>query len=127
MPSNTVGWVTRELVENGRVERAYIGLTGQTFFIDPNLAEEVGTAATGVRVEIVAAGEPADAAGLRRADILIGLGGMPIETLGGLQEALAAIRFPEGSGDGDVEVVALRGGEVIRMVARPTMGAARGA
>jgi len=127
VPSNTVRWVTRELVENGRVERAYIGLTGQTFFIDPNLAEEEGTAATGVRVEIVAAGEPADAAGLRRADILIGLGGMPIETLGGLQEALATIRFPEGSGDGDVEVVALRGGEVIRMVARPTMGSPRGA
>ena len=126
--SNTVLWVARELIENGRVQRAYVGLAGQTFFIDPDLAEEVGTAATGVRVEAVTAGGPAEAAGLRRGDVLIRFGAKPIETLGGLQEALAtlAISANPGPGHAGVEIVALRGPKVIRAVAEPVAPPARG-
>ena len=126
VPSNTVQWIVRELIEDGRVERAYIGLAGQTFTIDPNLAEEVGTAATGVRVEVVAAGGPADAAGLRRGDILIRFGERAIETLGGLQEALATTPITENPAAGEVELVVLRGPEVVRTVAEPVMDPVRG-
>ena len=126
VPSNTLLWVARELIGNGRVERAYIGLAGQTFFIDPNLAEEVGTAATGVRVEAVVAGGPAEAAGLRRGDIVIRFGDGPIETLGALQEALATIPAPGDRGNNAVDVVALRGAEVVRIVAQPVMDRASG-
>jgi len=126
VPSNTALWVARELIENGRVGRAYLGLAGQTCFIDPSLAEEVGTAATGVRVEAVGSGGPAEVAGLRRGDIVIRFAGRPIETLGGLQEALATIPVPGNPGGDGVDVVALRGPEVVRIVAEPVMDRASG-
>ena len=88
----------------------------------------MGTAATGVRVEAVTAGGPAEAAGLRRGDILIRFGARRIETLGGLQEALATLAISGGPGPGHdgVEVVALRGPQVIRAVAEPVAPPVRG-
>jgi len=125
VPSNTALWVARELARKGRIDRAYFGLAGQTFFIDPDVAEDMGTATTGVRVEAVTTGGPAEKAGLRRGDVLIQFAGRRVETVGALQEALATMPDTDGLGDEWVEVVALRGSDVIRIVARPTTAPAR--
>ena len=120
VPSNTARWVARELIDEGRVERAYIGLAGQTVSIDPSVAEQFGTAATGVRIEAITAGGPAETAGLRRGDIVIRMGDRSLLTLGALQEALATLSSPGSPGSDGVDVVALRGPEIVRTVAEPT-------
>jgi S1-C subfamily serine protease len=103
IPSNTVKNVIAQLIEKGRVDRAFLGISGTT--VTPELARSFRLPVdTGVLVERVGAATPASKAGLRGGtsntvvagesyslggDVIIALSGKRIASLEQLRDALA--------------------------------------
>lgn len=105
IPSPTVRDVVEQLLENGTVEHAYLGIRPAT--LTPSLADQLGIDGTGgVAVLDVIAGSPAAAAGIEPGDLLVELAGEPLETA---EDLLGALRRAK-PGD-TVELTAVRDGE----------------
>jgi S1-C subfamily serine protease len=81
-----------QLTANGRVRRAYVGLGGGSRPVPPSLAARTGRRRA-VEVTSVVDGAPAGRSGIRPGDILLGLDGHPVETIGDLQRLLSAERI----------------------------------
>jgi S1-C subfamily serine protease len=102
--SNTADRVAVALIREGRVRRAYLGISAQDlplprrFVRHFNLAQEVG-----VRVDTVTPDSPAARAGIRTGDIIVTLGDTPIAGVDDLQRLLTGGRI----GD-TLEVIVLR-------------------
>jgi serine protease Do len=75
------------LMRDGRVRRAYIGITGGARPLPPRAAAKIGRA-LGVEIVEVVAGSPAARAGLRSADIIIDVDDHPIEDVADLQRLM---------------------------------------
>jgi serine protease Do len=75
------------LMTDGRFRRAYIGLAGGSRPLPPRLAARIGRA-TAVEVEEVVEGSPAARAGLRPEDLILELGGVPVEGVGDVQRVI---------------------------------------
>jgi S1-C subfamily serine protease len=80
VPINTAKKVLPQLRQHGRVQRAYLGITGVT--IDRSLDRLGLAASTGVLVQSVSPGSPAAKAGLRGGDAQTSLNGSNVQ-LGG--------------------------------------------
>jgi putative serine protease PepD len=78
VPSNTVESVVSQLLEDGSVEHAYLGVALST-------SEQGGAA-----ISEVTAGSPAADAGLEAGDVVTAIDGSPVETSAGLVSAVAA-------------------------------------
>jgi serine protease Do len=114
VPSNLARWVSDQLLENGEVKRAYLGVGIQP--IDQELGSELGVKPRGgVLVSDVFDDTPAAEMGLRRGDVILEFGGKPVGTPRALQ--LAVEQSPI---DGDVLVKVMRDGETIKMTYRGT-------
>jgi S1-C subfamily serine protease len=103
VPSNTVKQVVAQLVATGRVDRAYLGISGST--VTPELARVLRLPVdAGVLVENVGEGSPADQAGLEGGttdvvvageshvtggDVIVAFGGKRVSSLDGLRDLLA--------------------------------------
>jgi len=102
--SNTAERVAIALIREGRVRRAYLGVSAQDL---PLLRRVVRHFAlpheSGARVESVARDSPAALAGMREGDIIVALGDTPIAGVDDLQRVLTGGRI----GD-PVEVTVLR-------------------
>ena len=70
--------VVGELMRTGRVRRAFIGISGGDRPLPPALRAELGRR-TGIEVIDVEPGGPADTAGLRAEDLIVAIGGRPVE------------------------------------------------
>jgi serine protease Do len=71
--------VARQLIDTGKVTRAFLGVTLDGKF-GPAMATELGMAhVAGTRVTSVAAGGPAEAAGIRAGDVILKLDGTSID------------------------------------------------
>lgn len=80
IPVSTVLPIAEQLVEQGFVEHAQLGIRGQD--VDPSVAELYGLPVTdGALVVDVEAGSPAAAVGLSRGDIITGLDGEPVDSM----------------------------------------------
>src|SRR5579883_975270 len=89
IPVNTATWVASQVIRQGRVQRAYLGVTAQTVTLDRRIAVASRVAAaTAVRVMEVQPGSAAAAAGLRPGDLIVGADGRPVATL---DDLLAAV------------------------------------
>ena len=75
------------LMRDGRVRRAYIGIAGGPRPLPPQARVRLGRNG-GVEVVEVAAGSPAERAGLRAEDLIVELGGRPIERVDDVQRAM---------------------------------------
>ncbi len=71
----------------GRFRRAYLGIAGGSRPLPPRLARELGRAACVEVVEVVE-GSPAAKAGLRAEDLIVDLGGTPVEGVDDLQRLM---------------------------------------
>jgi S1-C subfamily serine protease len=80
------------LMRDGRVRRAYLGIVGGPRPLPPR-ARERSSARSAVEVVEVAEGGPAEAAGLRAGDLLIGIDGAAIEDVGDLQRLMVGERI----------------------------------
>lgn len=115
IPVNTAKWVTAQLIRDGKVRRAYLGISGQAAAIARGLVLEYGLpAASGVRVVEVQPGTAAADAGLRSGDLIVRIGETAVDSPDDLQRALAA--HPIGQ---PLPIEVLRGAERLRIVAHP--------
>jgi serine protease Do len=87
IPSDTAVSAADQLIETGEVSSAYLGVG--TTDLSPEDAERFGLPVqSGAIVESVEPGSGADVAGMRRGDIVVGLGDEPVENTGDLIGAL---------------------------------------
>jgi serine protease Do len=87
IPSDTAVSVADQLIETGEVSSPYLGVSLAD--LTPSVAEEYGLEVdSGAAVLEVGPGTPADEAGLRAEDIIVGLNDTPIESSGDLLGAL---------------------------------------
>lgn len=89
IPVNTASWVAAQLIREGRVRRAYLGVAAQTVTLDRRLAViHRLEAPTAVRVTEVHADTAAARADVRAGDLIIRAGERPVVTLDDLLLAL---------------------------------------
>ena len=75
--ARTATWVTSVLMAKGHVERRFLGISARSEQLSMALAEATGQAKA-IRVIQVANGSPAESAGLRPEDLILGLHGEPV-------------------------------------------------
>ncbi len=91
IPVNTVRWVAMLLLKDGKVTRGFLGISGQTVPLPVrvvryfNLPQE-----SGVYVMNVAAGSPADRAGMKEGDVVIALGERTVRSVDDIHRLLTA-------------------------------------
>ena len=89
--SNTANFVAGEIARHGRVRRAYIGVSAATTEIPRRIALRLGLdQATGARLIAVDQAGPAAEAGLLSGDIIVGIDGKRVTSVGELVRALDA-------------------------------------
>ena len=89
IPLRTAERVAAALIRDGRVRRARIGVGGQTVPVPRALARHHRLAlGTGVKVLSVEKGEPAEASGILRGDVIVGLDGAAVADVDDLQRVL---------------------------------------
>ncbi len=89
IPANTAKWVTAQLLREGRVRRAYLGVVGQTIAIDRGMVlRHHLPGPTGVQVREIQPESAAARSDLQLLDIIVQVGDSPIRTADDLQLAL---------------------------------------
>jgi S1-C subfamily serine protease len=89
IPLHAAERVAATLIRDGRVRRARLGVAAETVPVPRALARHHRLAAqTGVKLLSVESGSPADAAGLLRGDVIVGLDGAPVADIDELQRLL---------------------------------------
>jgi S1-C subfamily serine protease len=116
IPVNTASWVAAQLMRDGRVHRAYLGIAAQTITLDRRVAvhHKLDTP-TAVRITEVHPGTAADQAGLRTGDVIVHAGDRAIRTLDDLLLLLGS--HTPGA---PIEVRFIRGAESKTVTAHPT-------
>ena len=84
----TAAWVLGELLQHGRVRRAWLGVGAIRRPLDRRLAYHHGLGASAVEVSSVEAGGPAARAGLRDGDLIVRFGDAPIGGIDDLHRVL---------------------------------------
>jgi S1-C subfamily serine protease len=90
--NETTRRIVSELIGNGRVRRAYIGVVGGSRPLPPRLAADLGRD-QGVEIVEVVEGSPASAAGLRPGDLIVEVDGEALADVGDLQRLMAGERI----------------------------------
>jgi S1-C subfamily serine protease len=81
--------VISELMRDGRVRRAYIGVAGGPRPVPPQARAEAGMS-TCIEVVEVVSGSPADRAGIRPEDLILAVDGTPTARVEDLQRLMVA-------------------------------------
>jgi serine protease Do len=97
------------LMSEGRFRRAYLGVAGGSRPLPPRLARELGRR-TAVEVVEVVEGSPAARGGIRPEDLIVDLGGVPVEGADDLQRLMVGELI--GS---NVRATIIRGGRTITL------------
>jgi S1-C subfamily serine protease len=106
IPSRTAEFVASRLMRDGRVRRAYIGISGQTVRLTRRQADRYHLAAPGaVLVTSVEEPSPAARAGIAMRDLIVSVGGVPVTTVDDLHR-----RLNENTIGVATEIVVYRGG-----------------
>lgn len=96
VPVSTIKWVVGELVTHGKVRRAYLGIAGQVRPIGRRVQRNLDLQVpAGVEVVSVEEQGPADRAGLREGDLIVGVDGKTVGSVDDIHRLLAG--WPVGS------------------------------
>jgi len=113
--SNTAQFVLSELIQHGRVRRAYIGVSAQTTAVPRRHARVAGIEnATGAMITTLEPQGPAAAAGLMSLDTIVRVDGMPITGVDDLVRLLNGERINRR-----VTIDALRRGKLRTFAVKP--------
>lgn len=112
---NTAKWVVTQLLQHGRVLRAYLGIAGATTDVLRRVVRfHALPQERGVRITGIVAGSPAALAGLRVGDVIVGFEGQTVTGIDVLQ------RLMDGARIGRQGVLRLlRGGELLHLSVTP--------
>jgi S1-C subfamily serine protease len=114
VPINTATrQIVAALMREGRVRRAYVGIGGGPRPLPPNARARLGRAAAVEIVQVVPGG-PAQRAGLLAEDLIVEIGGHPVESVEDLQRAMTS----EAIGQ-PVPVRVVRGDRDLELELRP--------
>src|SRR3954454_22702971 len=102
------------LMRDGRVRRAYLGIAGGSRPLPPRVSSRLGRDRAIEVVEVVSR-SPAERAGLRAEDLIVGLDGAPLRDVGDLQRLMT----DEAIGR-ELRLDIVRGGDARVLVAVPT-------
>src|SRR5689334_4531349 len=91
---NTAKFIAGHLIMHGRIRRAYLGVAGQTVAI-PRLVVRAQQlkAETGVLAISIEKESPAERAGLKDGDVIVGLGESPVRSVDDLHKLLTEARI----------------------------------
>jgi serine protease Do len=122
IPANMARNVMEQIVEHGKVIRAYLGIVPQD--VTPDIAKEFGEKeARGALVADVSAGSPAQKSGLERGDIILDVNGKPVADSNALRMTISMM-----APDSDTKLKVLRNGSereiAVKLSAMPTERAA---
>jgi S1-C subfamily serine protease len=88
---NTANFVAARLIRDGKIRRSFLGVGGQNVFIPRQLVRQLQLpSASGVLVLSVEKASPAQKAGVREGDMIVGLDGEPIRGVDDLHMNLTA-------------------------------------
>jgi serine protease Do len=127
IPSNMAKHVMSELVSNGRVRRARLGVTVQPMTDDLARSMQLGEA-RGALVNDVQADGPAAAAGIKRGDVILAVNGVSVQSSNDLRNQVSSLE-PGSSADvsiirdGQKKSINVKLGEVESRMARDASGA----
>jgi S1-C subfamily serine protease len=107
--------ILHALLEDGYVRRSVLGVAVAPAPLPPALSERLGRS-QGVRLVQVEAGGPADRAGLRAGDLVVTIGGQPVNDAQTLQRRL----FGHPPGD-PLAITTFRNGAMVDVIARPEL------
>ncbi len=110
------GWVLGQLLQHGRVRRAWLGIGANRRPLDRRLAYHHGLGVAAVEIQSVEAGSPAAVAGMRDGDLLVRFGDLAIEGIDQLHRALRT--WPA---DRVAPVIVIRRGAKLALELRPRM------
>jgi len=101
--------IVAQLMSDGRVRRAYLGIAGGPRPLPPRARKDLGRTSAVEVVEVVP-NSPADAAGLRPEDLIVSLDGEPLDDVTDVQRLMVAELIGRR-----VEAVVLRGARTLRL------------
>lgn len=104
IPANMARSVMEQIVDHGKVTRAYLGILPQD--VTPDLAKQFGDKeARGALVADVSAASPAEKSGLQRGDIILDVNGKPVADSNDLRMTISMM-----APDSDANLKVLRNG-----------------
>jgi S1-C subfamily serine protease len=113
LPVATIDRVVSALLTHGRIQRGYLGVSSTPARLPQSSVDLVGQR-VGLIVTGLQPGGPAEQAGLLLGDVLLGLDGQKLESIGDLQAALED-RVSRG-----VPVKVLRAGAALELSVTPS-------
>jgi S1-C subfamily serine protease len=89
VPIDTAKWVVGELMRSGRVRRGWLGIAAENRPLERGLMRRLGfTHASGVEITGFDERGPAASSGLRRGDVVVGIGEGTVESVDDIHRAL---------------------------------------
>jgi S1-C subfamily serine protease len=114
IPLAALSPIVDQLLSQGRIRRAYLGIGTQSAALPAALSAKVGGQAAGLLITSVEPGSPADKGGMLMGDILVKLAGTAVDGAESLQAQLGGDRVGVAT-----PATVLRGGETLDLSVTP--------